>query len=184
MNQGVIAARYAKALLRYVQEVETGDGTYSQVCILVQKMQTVSRLYSYVCRHPEVPAAQKIELMTAALEEPLSPALQQFTRMVYANGRMDCFQRMLYSFLDQYRQANGIKVGRLVSAVHVDGLRERIETMLCERTGADVRLEEDERPDLLGGFVLEIDGLRFDASVREQLDRMRRELIEKNSRIV
>ena len=91
---------------------------------------------------------------------------------------------MLYSFIDQYRQNAGIKVGRLVSAEHVPGLRERLEAMLSQRTGATVQIEEDLRPDLLGGFIVEIDGMRLDASVQEQIRRIRSELIDKNNRIV
>ena len=56
MNQGVIAARYAKALLKYVLETGNGDIVYSQACMLVDKMYEVPKLEDYVCRHPEVVA--------------------------------------------------------------------------------------------------------------------------------
>ena len=84
----------------------------------------------------------------------------------------------------EYRQHAGIKVGRLVSAEHVPGLRERLETMLSQRTGAIVQIEEDLRSDLLGGFIVEIDGMRLDASVLEQIRRICSELIDRNNRIV
>lgn len=80
--------------------------------------------------------------------------------------------------------AHDMKVGRLVSAEHVDGLKEDIENRLRLKTGSDVRLEEEERPDLLGGFVIEVDGMRLDASVLEQLRRLRNGMIEINGRIV
>ena len=37
---------------------------------------------------------------------------------------------------------------------------------------------------LEGGFVFEVDGYMLDASVRTQMERIRREFIEKNNRIV
>ena len=39
-------------------------------------------------------------------------------------------------------------------------------------------------PEILGGFVFEMDGYRLDASVESQFRRIRRQLIEKNNRIV
>jgi F-type H+-transporting ATPase subunit delta len=39
-------------------------------------------------------------------------------------------------------------------------------------------------PDLIGGFVFELDGRRLDASVRSQLDRIRRQLVDESSRLV
>ena len=97
---------------------------------------------------------------------------------------MDFFARMLLSYIDQYRREKGIKVGRLVSAVHLEGLKERMEKAIHLDTGAEVHLEEELRPDLIGGFVLEIDGMRLDASVQEQLRGIRRGLIDDGSRIV
>ncbi len=184
MNEGVIAARYAKALLKYVQESGAGEEVYSQACLLVQKMQQVPQFSDYVRKHPEVDLDRRLELIEAALETPLSDGMKKFVTLVYAHKRMPLFLRMLYSFIDQYRQNAGIKVGRLVSAEHVPGLRERLEAMLSQYTGAIVQLEEDLRPDLLGGFIVEIDGMLLDASVREQIRRIRRELIDKNNRIV
>lgn len=184
MNEGVIAARYAKALLKYVQELKAGEDVYSQACSLMHKMQTVRQLADYVCRHPEIDMDRKTELLEAALEEPLSDGLRRFVRLVYEHKRMEFFQRMLYSFIEQYRSFAGIMVGRLVSAANVPGLKERLETMLTQRTGALVQIEEEVQPDLVGGFIVEIDGMRMDASVQEQIRRLRRELIDNNNRIV
>jgi F-type H+-transporting ATPase subunit delta len=49
---------------------------------------------------------------------------------------------------------------------------------------ADVHLEEKVDDSLIGGFVFELDGLRLDASVERQLERLRSQLVEKNNRIV
>ena len=83
-----------------------------------------------------------------------------------------------------YRQECNIKVGSLVTAVRNDLLRGRLEDMFHDRTGAEVHLEEKVDPDLVGGFVFELDGYRLDASVANHLERLRRQLIEKNNRIV
>ena len=47
-----------------------------------------------------------------------------------------------------------------------------------------MQLEEKVDPDIIGGFIFELDGYRLDASVENHLSRIRRQLVEKNNRIV
>lgn len=184
MNSGVIASRYATALLKFVQESGGGDKVYSQACVLGLRMMEIRQLREYLENHIELSKERKLELMRSSLGEDLAPELIDFVNLVTLRRRMEYFSRMLYSFIEQYRRACNIKVGRLVTAVKVDGLKERLEALFHERTGAEVQIMEKVNPEILGGFVFEMDGCMLDASVENQLRRIRRQLIEKNNRIV
>ena len=177
MNTGPVAHRYAKALLKYVQEAETGEKVYSQVGMLVARMHGIQQLKDVLQKHPELPLDRKLEILDSALGEPASHELKRFVKLVDANGRMEYLERMLYSFLEQYREANAIKVGRVVTACPVPGLRDRLQSILSEMTAASVYIDEEVDPSLIGGFVLNIDDLRMDASVEGQFRRLRQELI-------
>ena len=91
---------------------------------------------------------------------------------------------MFHAFISMYRQENGIKVGRLITALPAEGLKEKMEKAFSEKTGADVRLEMKVNPDIIGGFIFELEDIRLDASVESQFRKIRRQLIEKNNRIV
>ena len=39
MNAGIVASRFARALLKFVQETGIGDKVYSQACVLVLRME-------------------------------------------------------------------------------------------------------------------------------------------------
>lgn len=184
MNTGPIAHRYAKALLKFVQETGAGETVYSQAGVLMLRMQELRQLADAIQKHPELSLERKQTLLESALGVPVAPELRRFIALVHAQGRIEIFERMLYSFIEQYRAANGLKVGRLVTAVPVPGLKEHLESVLGERTGASILLEEGVDPDILGGFVLNIDDLRMDASVEGQFRLLRRRLIDNNNRIV
>ena len=77
-----------------------------------------------------------------------------------------------------------MKLGTLVTALPADGLKEKMEALFRQRTGADVQLEMKVDPEILGGFIFELDDLRLDASVASRFREIRRQLIEKNNRIV
>lgn len=184
MNSGILASRYAKALLKYVRETGNGDKVYAQARMLVSCMERFQRFREYVESQEEPGFDEKIRLMEAAVDEPLAQELTSFLRLVMTKRRCAFFMRMLNSFVEQYRDAVNMKVGKLVTAMHVDGMKERLEALFCERIGADVRLEATVDPDIIGGFVFEVDDLRMDASVKGQMEKTREKLLDRNNRIV
>ncbi len=184
MNSGIVASRYARALLKFVQETGNGDKVYAQAGILVLRMEEVARLKDCIENHNEISLEKKLQLLETALGEPVSMEMSRFLTLVVNQNRTAFFLRMLYDFITQYREANNIKVGRFVTAFPAEGLRERMEGFFSERTGAEVQLEMEVNPDILGGFVFELDGRMLDASVEGRFRQIRRKLIEKNSRLV
>ena len=184
MNTGPIAHRYAKALLKLVQETGAGEKVYSQACVLVLRMQEIGQLADVIQKHQEVEIGRKLQILESAVGEPLAEELVRFVRLVDENGRIDLFQRMLTSFQDQYRACNCIKVGRLVTACPAPQLKAKLEALMQEKTGAKVMLEESVDENLIGGFVLQVEDLQMDASVQTQLRRLHDELVDKANRIV
>ena len=72
----------------------------------------------------------------------------------------------------------GIKSGVVKTAVEL-GVDE-IETLgktLSKKVGGRVHLKSEVDPSLLGGFIATVDGKTYDASLRSQMERIRRELI-------
>ena len=184
MNTGPIAHRYATALLKFVQETGAGEKVYSQVCVLAYRMQEYRQLADVLQKHPEVAMDRKLDILDAALGEPMDAQLRRFIVLVYMHKRMEYLERMFFSFIDKYRSVSSILVGKLVTAAPVAGLKDRLQGLLSERTGVSVLLDEEVDPSVLGGFILNIEDLRMDASVAGQFRLLRRELIDNNNRIV
>lgn len=184
MNTGVVASRYAKALLKFVQENGTGEIVYSQALTLVYALENLPQFKEIVENHDDITIDRKCQLMSSACEGVLHADMDRFIRLVASHGRVELTERILQSFISLYRVANHIKVGKLVTVASDATLKERLEELLRKKTGASVILEESVDPDILGGFIFELDDLRLDASVRTGLDRIRRELVENNNRIV
>ncbi|MBR5498808.1 MAG: ATP synthase F1 subunit delta [Bacteroidales bacterium] len=184
MNSEVISSRYAKALLAYAAETGSGGKVYSQALAIVQVMQELPELMDIVLKRDDVALTKKIELLALAVGDTLADELARFMRLVSEHRRMDKFYSMLQSYIIRYRQANNIKVGSLVTAARDEGLKERLEDIFSQRTESEVYFTTSVDPELLGGFVFELDGYRLDASVRTRLDKIRQCLVDDNSRIV
>ncbi len=184
MNSAIVASRYAKALLKFVQETGNGDKVYAQAGVLVLRMEEIRQLGDYIEKQDEISLEKKLQLLESALGEPMCMELRRFVELVARKHRMDYFLRMLYDFIDQYREANNIRVGHFVTALPAGDLQKKMEDMFREKTGTDVLLEMEVNPEILGGFIFELDGWRLDASVENRFRMIRRLLIEKNSRLV
>ena len=184
MNAGIVASRYAKALLKFVQETGNGDKVYAQAGVLALRMQEYRQLRDYIENHPEIDLAKKLQLLEAALGESPAMEMSRFVSLVIIRRRSEFFLRMLLSFLTLYREAQNIKVGRLITALPAEGLKERMEELFRDKTGAEVHLEQKVDPEILGGFVFELDDWRMDASVAGQFRKIKAKLVDNTNRIV
>jgi F-type H+-transporting ATPase subunit delta len=63
-------------------------------------------------------------------------------------------------------------------------MQQRIKALLQERMDGEIVLDAEVDPSLIGGFTLSVDDKLLDASVSRQLEEIRRQLMEKNKRIV
>ncbi|MCQ2140152.1 MAG: F0F1 ATP synthase subunit delta [Bacteroidales bacterium] len=155
MNTGTISSRYALALLRLVEETGRGEQVWAQVRTILAD--------------PD------------GMPKTLEPDLERFVALVVKNGRREYLKFMLQSFVSQYNAAHGIKLAHLTTAVPSPELESQLKGLF-----KDYRLIFDTKvnPDLIGGFVLVVDDLMMDASVKHQLDVIRKQFVEKNRRIV
>ena len=158
MNTGIIASRYAAALLRYTQETGGGERVCAQVRSLLE--------------HPEQRPG------------PLEPELERFVRLLMRNGRLEDVRLVFRSFLTQYYRSRGIRVARLTTVVPSPELEKRIRAMLENQLGGEILIESAVDPDLIGGFTLEVGDYLMDASVRRQIETIRRQFVISNNRIV
>jgi len=56
--------------------------------------------------------------------------------------------------------------------------------LVTDNVGGTLELEKVIDPAIMGGFILEVEDVRWDASILGQLTRIRNEFIERNRRIV
>lgn len=158
MNTGAVSKRYAKALLLLTQET----GRSAQVCEQAESL----------LRDPD------------SFKGKLEPDLEKMIALLAANGRTDHLRYILSSFIGQYRSSVGIISASLVTAVPSPELGERLSSLVTTKTGLKVELTQTVDPGLIGGFVFDTDQYRLDASVRSRIEAIRRQFIEKNTRLV
>lgn len=185
MNASLVASRYAKALLLRVGETGGGTRVYAQARALERAFASVPSLRDRLDENPGITGAQRRSLLQAAVgDDPLAPELEALFRLMERNGRMPVLQLTVNSFIRQYLRSEG-KVHATLRTVRASReLEDAVRRTVSSRTGWELELDTEEDPSLLGGFVLEVEDLLLDASVKHQLDAVRRAFAEQNRRIV
>lgn len=186
MDTGIIASRYARALLKYVAETGEGERVCAQAGRLEQALTEIPQL-SVLLDNPEtVSAAAKMKLFAAALDgEAMAPSLERFLALVLEKGRTPLLRLMLHDFIDLYHRSQHVLHAHLTTvAPPGEETLERLRDLVRKRTGCDVVIATTTDPSLIGGFVFEIEDYTLDASAARQLRQIRRQFIENNRRIV
>ena len=158
MTTGTVSGRYAKALLRYVQETGGGERVYAQVTALLKE--------------PESGTGQ------------LEPELQRFVSLLVQNGRISEVRPVFRSFIEMYLDSVGVKLATIETATEIPGLEDRLRPMLEEHFGCRVQTETVVNPALIGGFTVEVGDSQLDASLKRRIDDLRRQFVTKINRIV
>ena len=110
--------------------------------------------------------------MMACGDDP-SRLSEQFITLVLGSNREDMLQFMANSYIALYRKQKNIIRSKLITAVEVSkSTRQRMRQMVERKTKGTVEFVTEVNPDILGGFVLEYDTYRLDASVHTQLLQM------------
>lgn len=100
-----------------------------------------------------------------------------FLELLLENHRMPVVFRIRREFDALWREENRLLPVQVTSAVELDeDVARRIGEAIGERTGERVDLTTVVDPDILGGIVLRVGNSILDASIRNRLDHLRREV--------
>lgn len=169
MDLGVISVRYARALLKSAVQTKCEEQVYADMTVLVKAYADIPRLRKTI-DNPMLPTASKKTLLSTATGEKATPLTLRFFDLVLEQGREEVMQLIASSYISLYRKLKNIVHGRLVTAVPVSSATEtKLRSMVEAKTGGTVEFLTEVNPDLIGGFVLEYDTYRMDASVHSQL---------------
>ena len=176
MDIGVISMRYARALLKSATDQKLEDAVY-------QEMMTVAKSYLDVpaLRHtidnPMLSKDKKEALLIVAAGEKPCPLTKSFIALVLKEDRENVMQFMANSYITLYRKQKNVIRGKLTTAARVSAQTEqKMRQMVESKTNGTVEFETEVNPDIIGGFILEYDTYRMDASVKSKLNNILNQL--------
>ncbi len=170
MDIGVISVRYARALLKSATDQKQEDKVYQEMMTIAKSYLEVTQLRQTI-DNPMLSKEKKEKLLLTASGEKPSVLTQSFIRLVLKEDRENVMQFMANSYVTLYRKQKNIIRGKLTTAAHVSAQTEqKMRQMVESKTNGTVEFETEVNPDIIGGFILEYDTYRMDASVKTKLN--------------
>ena len=176
MDIGVISTRYARALLKSATDAKLDEQVYQEMMTLAKSYTDVPMLRQTI-DNPMLDKSKKQTLLETATGGTPSQLTQTFIALVLKEDRENMVQFMAYSYVTLYRKQKNVIRGKLTTAARVSAQTEqKMRQMVESKTQGTVEFETEVNPDIIGGFILEYDTYRMDASVKSKLNNILNQL--------
>lgn len=180
MDNGLIARRYAKALYKFALEHGSTAKVYDEIKEVIAAFAANPELRKTLS-NPYVESADKEALLKAAAGDKIENDYLGFIKLVLEMHREDYMQEIAYAYRDLYREENKISQVKITTAATLPESEMSKLRQMVEKAFPDRKLEYSSgiNPDLIGGFVVDVDDARMDASISNELEQLRLNLISK-----
>lgn len=177
MNQSAINVRYAKAFFSLAKEKNMLDILKTDV-VLVNSVCLNSPDFMLFLDSPVVKTSKKIELIESVFNKKIHALTLQFLTLITKNKREIHIPGICRNFIELTKKEQNIRSVKLITAAKISTASvKRITQLLGKELKATVELSTLVDPDILGGLVLRVDDIQYDASVASQLKKINQKLL-------
>ncbi|MCC2591731.1 ATP synthase F1 subunit delta [Chryseobacterium sp. MFBS3-17] len=170
-----VAKRYAQGLLDFTQESGNTETVFAEMKD-VRKIMNDSKELNAFFATPFIDSKKK---MAAAGEifKAFSPVSQNMISMVIKQGRETEMKNIAQEFINKVEDMKGIQRVTLTSATELsaDTVNQILSASGLVKQDASYDLDTRVNKDILGGYILRVGDQQIDASVKNKLDKLRKD---------
>ncbi|RMD93686.1 MAG: ATP synthase F1 subunit delta [Calditrichaeota bacterium] len=181
MKATVLAKRYAKALFELAEEKNILETVAGEVHSF-QKMLSESEELQHFFLSPEFGREGKVRLIEKNFQDQFSGLFINFLFILLKKRRQNLYNEIVAEFDQMYdRHHNRIRASAITAMPLGKDELEGLKKTLSAQYRANFEIENAVTPEILGGLILKIDGKVIDASLLNQLKKLKENLmIERN----
>jgi len=175
MSGSKAAQRYAKAVLAEANSNNTADLVFDDMKSIAGTI-AASRELRGALKSPVVKASDKKNALLEIFRD-VSAGSKNLIEVLVANQRIEQLEQVAHAFVDLYNDFKGVKVARVTTAVPITAeIEKRVMAKAREMTGSDkITLENIVDQNIIGGFVLRVGDMQYNASIADNLNKLKRQ---------
>jgi len=178
MSQSTVGVRYAKALFLYASDKNSLKDVYSDMNSLLDLYNQSSEFKEFI-KNPVIGASQKIVIANNLFEKTIHPDTLKFLTLLFENRREDSIVDIIISFQEMFRDHFQIKKATLITSTTIsDKTKSDFLNTLKSKYAAEIELESFTDESIIGGFILQMDDMQYDASIAKGLKNIKNELLK------
>src|SRR3954452_17985947 len=170
-----IAAVYARSLFEVAQEQNKLDTVRDQIGAFADALDETRELQVFFFS-PYFSTAEKQDGLDRAVTD-ADETVVNFLKLLIENHRMPVIFRLRRAYEELWQQENKLLPVQIVSAVELDRATvSSIGDKIAGQKGRRVDLSANVDPEILGGIVVRVGNSILDASVRNRLEQLRKQV--------
>ncbi len=174
MAGGRVAIRYAKAVLSLANDQNIAE-TINNDMKLISNTITENKDLSNMLLSPVISASIK-KASLLEIFKGTNALTSNLIETLITNNRIDSIANVASKFNELYDVSKGVQLATVTTAVPLtDQLKTKVLAKAKELTGKEVAVENIVDESIIGGFILRIGDLQYNASIANQLNKLKRE---------
>ncbi len=173
-----VANRYAKAFYSIAEEQDFSLQAYEDMQLVYNVFSTTKEL-KIVLQNPIVRINKKLNILKGVFENKIHPVSLHYLTIVIRKKRAALIEGIAYEFLKVHKRSLNIATVTLITASEVkEDIHSKAMVIARNLTGMEkIEFHEKIQPEIIGGFVLMIGDLRYDASIKRKLAKIKNHLL-------
>ncbi len=168
------AQRYAKAILSLALEQKSEVDVYNDMSLIVGTIEGSIDL-QLLLSSPVIKPELKRESLHFIFKSEISSLSSGLIDILIDNKRLSSLKEVSKKYIESYDLLKGKQIAKVTTAVSLtDELSLQVSSKVKEITGKEATIENIVNPDILGGFILRIGDVQYDASIANKLQLLRR----------
>ncbi len=178
MTNPRLAIRYAKSLLDLAKEKGQLEEVFNDMKLL-DKICKTSREFTNVLKSPIIKEDKKNRIIEAVTAGKISKLTASFIKLLGIKNRESNLPEIISAFIDQYNVSKEIHKVKLTTAIGIsDEIKNDFINKIKISEGIkNIELETVVDENIVGGFVLEMEGYLADASIRRDLNDVQKQFM-------
>lgn len=178
MNEGPVTVRYAKALFNSAEEQKVSDQVYADCGMIGQVLRENDDLKNFL-ESPVITPTQKNKVLSVTFKDHCSSLTLSLFQLIIDNKREKFLEGIVRMFIQFYRDRKNIRTIEFITARGIsNNLRTQVLKRVKEVYVAEIELTEKTDERIIGGFVIRVEDMQYDASVAYQLNKIQQELLD------
>jgi F-type H+-transporting ATPase subunit delta len=170
-----IATVYARSLFEVAKEQDKLDLVREQLGAFAEALGESRELQVFFFS-PYFSTQEKEDGLDRAVTD-ADPVVVNFLKLLIEKHRMPVLFRVRANYDAMWEEENKLLPVQITSAVELDeSIVKQLGDRISEQTGRKVELSSRVEPDILGGIVVQVGNSVLDASVRNRLEQLRRQV--------
>jgi len=175
MKGGRPALRYAKALLTLAKE-NGAEVVVNDNMLLIASTISESEDLNALLNSPVIKLADKKKVLTALFSGKINDVSLRLFTLLEENKRMEMLEAIAIQYTQLFNVSNAKQIAKVTTAVPLTkALEEKVLAKIIALTGNQANIENIVDPKVIGGFILRIGDLQYDASISNHFNELRKE---------